>query len=69
MVLLDGKKTALDLREQLKLQISGRQAGLPSPKLAAILVGNNGASETYVASKEKACKEAGIRSELIRLPE
>jgi methylenetetrahydrofolate dehydrogenase (NADP+)/methenyltetrahydrofolate cyclohydrolase len=69
MVLLDGKKTALDLREKLKLQISGRQAGLPSPKLAAILVGNNGASETYVASKEKACKEAGIRSELIRLPE
>jgi len=69
MVLLDGKKTALDLREQLKLKVSGRQAGMPSPKLAAILVGNNGASETYVESKEKACLEAGIRSELIRFPE
>jgi methylenetetrahydrofolate dehydrogenase (NADP+)/methenyltetrahydrofolate cyclohydrolase len=69
MVLLDGKKTALDLREHLKNQISGRAAGVPSPKLAAILVGNNGASETYVASKEKACHAAGIRSLLIRLPE
>jgi len=43
--------------------------GKPVPHLAAVLVGNNGASETYVASKVKACQEVGFKSTLIRLEE
>ncbi|WP_275427378.1 tetrahydrofolate dehydrogenase/cyclohydrolase catalytic domain-containing protein, partial [Stenotrophomonas maltophilia] len=43
--------------------------GKPSPHLAAILIGNNGASETYVASKVKNCEEIGFRSTLIRFPD
>ncbi|MEZ5172809.1 MAG: bifunctional 5,10-methylenetetrahydrofolate dehydrogenase/5,10-methenyltetrahydrofolate cyclohydrolase [Bacteroidia bacterium] len=67
MVLLDGKKTALELREKLKLEVQNRPEGVSAPHLAALLVGNNGASETYVASKVKSCEAAGIRSTLIRM--
>lgn len=67
MVLLDGKKTALDIREKLRLEVQNRPEGAVAPHLAAILVGNNGASETYVASKVKSCEAAGIRSSLIRM--
>lgn len=45
------------------------QSGKKAPHLAAILIGNNGASETYVASKVKSCEEVGFISTLIRLPE
>ena len=68
MLLLDGKtasaavKTALQA-ETFKLVQSGKRP----PHLAAILVGSNGASETYVASKIRNCEETGIRSTLVRL--
>jgi methylenetetrahydrofolate dehydrogenase (NADP+)/methenyltetrahydrofolate cyclohydrolase len=68
MLLLDGKAASAAVKEEIKQQTdkilaSGRRA----PHLAAVLVGNNGASETYVASKVKNCEEVGIRSTLIRL--
>ena len=44
-----------------------KREGKKTPHLAAILVGNNGASETYVASKVKTCEEIGFKSTLIRI--
>jgi methylenetetrahydrofolate dehydrogenase (NADP+) / methenyltetrahydrofolate cyclohydrolase len=64
MILLDGKIVAQTVKDSLKEKV-----GLLNkiPHLAAILVGNNGASETYVASKVKNCEEVGFKSTLIRL--
>ena len=70
MLLLDGKIAAKAIKEILlaeTLQI--KAAGKRAPHLAAILVGSNGASETYVASKVKNCEETGFESTLIRLEE
>ncbi|MDE3252915.1 MAG: bifunctional 5,10-methylene-tetrahydrofolate dehydrogenase/5,10-methylene-tetrahydrofolate cyclohydrolase [Bacteroidota bacterium] len=68
MVLLDGKKASAAVKEALQVQTQAlTAAGKRAPHLAAILVGNNGASETYVASKVKNCEEVGFRSTLIRL--
>lgn len=70
MILLDGKVAAETVKEKLKAQVAELTAkGHRPPKLAAILVGNNGASETYVASKVKNCAETGFESLLIRLDE
>jgi methylenetetrahydrofolate dehydrogenase (NADP+)/methenyltetrahydrofolate cyclohydrolase len=70
MQLLDGKLVSQSVRDDLKEKVAQRQReGLKTPHLAAILIGNNGASETYVASKVKSCEEIGFRSTLIRLPE
>jgi len=70
MILLDGKVAAEAVKEKLKAQVAELTAkGHRPPKLAAILVGNNGASETYVASKVKNCAETGFESLLIRLDE
>ena len=67
MEILDGKKAAQAIREELKIEVAQLAAeGKKIPHLAAILVGNNGASETYVAAKVKACEEVGFRSTLIR---
>ncbi len=68
-MLLDGKKIA----EEVKLELADevrllKSKGLRAPHLAAILVGNDGASETYVASKVKACEAIGFGSTLVRLP-
>jgi len=70
MILLDGKKTSADLKieiaesvKQLKIQ------GKKTPHLAAILVGTDGASMTYVNAKVKACELVGFNSTLIDLPE
>ena len=65
--LIDGKKVAAEIkqeiaREVLKLRSEGRKI----PHLAAILVGNDGSSETYVANKVKDCKEVGFNSTLLR---
>jgi methylenetetrahydrofolate dehydrogenase (NADP+)/methenyltetrahydrofolate cyclohydrolase len=69
MQLLDGKTAVAAIKQQLKVKVDQRlQHGLRAPHLAAILVGNNGASETYVASKVKNCAEVGFGSSLIRLP-
>ena len=70
MQILNGKETAQAIKDALKLEVAQLSSrGNPVPHLVAILVGNNGASETYVASKVKACQEVGFRSTLIRLEE
>jgi methylenetetrahydrofolate dehydrogenase (NADP+)/methenyltetrahydrofolate cyclohydrolase len=70
MQILDGKKTALAVIDKLKLDVAQAAAeGKKIPHLAAILVGTNGASETYVAAKVKACDEAGFISTLVRFEE
>jgi len=68
MNLLDGKLAAEAVKEELKLQVAERAAaGKKIQHLAAVLVGNNGASATYVAAKVKACEQTGFISTLIRL--
>lgn len=68
--LIDGKKTASDIRNEIALEVRNRIArGKKIPHLAAILVGNDGSSETYVANKVRDCEEVGFRSTLIRYPE
>lgn len=70
MQLLEGKSAAEKIKDSLK-QKTGilQQKNLRPPHLAAILIGNNGASETYVASKIKSCAEAGFKSSLTRFEE
>ncbi|AYV54597.1 bifunctional 5,10-methylene-tetrahydrofolate dehydrogenase/5,10-methylene-tetrahydrofolate cyclohydrolase [Leptospira kmetyi] len=69
-VLLDGKKLSEKIRDGIRTSIEERKAkNLRIPKLATILVGNNPASETYVAMKVKACHSVGMGSEMIRLGE
>jgi len=66
MQILDGKKASQAIKDELKIEVAQLVAeGKKIPHLAAILVGNNGASETYVAAKMKACEEAGFKSSLI----
>jgi methylenetetrahydrofolate dehydrogenase (NADP+)/methenyltetrahydrofolate cyclohydrolase len=70
MQLLDGKLVSQAVRDDLRSKVIARlQQGRKVPHLAAILIGNNGASETYVSSKVRSCEEIGFRSTLIRLPE
>lgn len=62
-MILDGKKIAQDIRAELREQIAAlRSQGKRAPKLAIVIVGNNPASETYVANKIKACEEVGIEA-------
>ncbi|HAP68564.1 MAG TPA: bifunctional methylenetetrahydrofolate dehydrogenase/methenyltetrahydrofolate cyclohydrolase FolD [Flavobacteriales bacterium] len=68
-MLLDGKKISEEVISELTVEVSAMIAeGNRPPHLAAILVGNDGASETYVASKVKACEKIGLGSTLVRLP-
>jgi methylenetetrahydrofolate dehydrogenase (NADP+)/methenyltetrahydrofolate cyclohydrolase len=68
MLVLDGKIAAAAVKATLLEQTQAlKAAGKRMPHLAAILVGNNGASETYVASKVKNCEETGFGSSLYRL--
>ncbi len=70
MLVLDGKIAAAAVKESLKTKTAALAAeNKRKPHLAAILVGNNGASETYVASKVKNCEETGFESTLVRLDE
>lgn len=67
MILLDGKKTANDIKEEIAIEVASLvNAGKKKPHLAAILVGNDGASETYVNAKVKACEKVGFNSTLLR---
>jgi len=67
MEILDGKKVSQAVKDQLKIDVAQLfTEGKKVPHLAAILVGNDGASETYVASKVKSCEEVGFKSTLIR---
>lgn len=69
MILIDGKKVAADIRSEIRIEIENRlKSGAKIPHLAAILVGNDGGSETYVSLKMKACNEVGMNSSLIRKP-
>lgn len=69
MELLDGKATSLKIKDQLRAEVSQLvQSGQRSPHLAAVLVGDDGASLTYVGAKVKACEEIGFISTLIQRP-
>ena len=70
MQILDGKIVSASVKEKIKEKtLSFKSKGNRAPHLAAILVGSNGASETYVASKVKNCEEVGFKSSLIRFDE
>lgn len=70
MQLLDGTKTSKEIKEELKRAVQARkEKGMKIPHLAAVLVGNDGGSMTYVNAKVKACEEIGFESTLIRYDE
>ncbi len=70
MQILDGKIVSQSVKDLLKTKTAAlKTAGKKVPHLAAILIGSNGASETYVASKVKTCEEIGFKSTLLRLNE
>ena len=67
MILIDGKKIALDIQAEIAIEVKALLAsGKRQPHLAAILVGDDPASQTYVKNKVKACENVGIKSTLIR---
>lgn len=70
MIILDGKKTSENIKDEIAQAVLKRkEAGLKTPHLAAIIVGTDGASMTYVNSKVKSCQRVGFNSTLIDLPE
>ncbi|WP_347052824.1 bifunctional 5,10-methylenetetrahydrofolate dehydrogenase/5,10-methenyltetrahydrofolate cyclohydrolase [Flavobacterium olei] len=70
MQILDGKKTSDDIKNEIAAEVQSiKDAGGKVPHLAAVLVGNNGASLTYVGSKVKSCQQIGFDSTLVALPE
>lgn len=70
MQLLEGQLVSQATKDELKIKVAQRVIeGKKVPHLAAILVGNNGASETYVGSKVRTCEEIGYKSTLLRLEE
>lgn len=67
MLLLDGKQTAESIKKELAEKVvQRRNKGLKVPHLAAVLIGNDGGSLTYVSAKVKACEEIGFKSTLLR---
>ena len=67
MQLIDGKRIADEIKAEIKVSVDEMTLqGLKQPHLAAILVGHDGGSETYVAHKVKACEQVGFKSTLIR---
>lgn len=69
MIRIDGKEVATALRQDIAKEVEAMvEQGAKRPYLVAILVGDDGASQTYVANKEKSCAECGFRSEVLRLP-
>ena len=70
MIILDGKKTSNEIKAEIAESVKEIIAkGLRPPHLAAVIVGDDGASLTYVGSKVRACKRVGFDSTLIKLPE
>ncbi|WP_412986328.1 bifunctional methylenetetrahydrofolate dehydrogenase/methenyltetrahydrofolate cyclohydrolase FolD [Pontimicrobium sp. IMCC45349] len=70
MTLLDGKKVSNDIKDEIAEQVKQMKSnGEKVPHLAAVLVGTDGASMTYVGAKVKACERIGFESTLIELPE
>ena len=69
MILLDGKQISANIKVEIALAVTEiKKDGKRPPHLAAILVGTNGASMTYVGAKVKACELVGFNSTLIDLP-
>jgi len=69
MILLDGRKTSAEIKEEIAKSVKEIiQQGKRPPHLAAVIVGDDGASMTYVAAKVKACRFVGFESTLIKLP-
>ena len=67
MQLIDGKKISSEIKEEIAQEVEKiKQTGGKIPHLAAVLVGHDGGSETYVAHKVKACEYVGFESSLIR---
>ena len=70
MIILDGKKTSNDIKSELSALVDElMKKGKRPPHLAAVLVGNDGASLTYVGSKVRSCEKIGYQSTFIHLPE
>ena len=70
MIILDGKKTSADIKDEIASEVKSiTLSGDRPPHLAALIVGNDGASLTYVGSKVKACEKVGFDSTLFSLPE
>ena len=70
MTILDGKKLSNDIKNEIAEHVESMiSKGEKVPHLAAILVGSDGASMTYVNAKVKACKRIGFKSTLIKLPD
>ena len=70
MILIDGKKVAAELREELKQEVSELKTKYNKvPGLTVILIGDMVPSQIYVRMKEKAANEVGLKSEIIRYPE
>ncbi|MAB47962.1 MULTISPECIES: bifunctional 5,10-methylenetetrahydrofolate dehydrogenase/5,10-methenyltetrahydrofolate cyclohydrolase [Winogradskyella] len=68
MTILDGRKTSKDIKDEIKAEVDKMKAnGEKVPHLAAVIVGNDGASLTYVGSKVKACERVGFESTMVRL--
>ncbi len=70
MEILDGKKISNDIKNEISAEVEKMKAnGEKLPHLAAIIVGNDGASLTYVGSKVKACERVGFESTLVKMPD
>lgn len=70
MEILDGKKISAEIKAEIKAEVEKIKAeGRRAPHLAAVLVGDNGASVTYVNSKVRSCEEVGFDSTLIKFPD
>ncbi|AWG21526.1 bifunctional 5,10-methylene-tetrahydrofolate dehydrogenase/5,10-methylene-tetrahydrofolate cyclohydrolase [Flavobacterium faecale] len=70
MQILDGKKTSEDIKKEIAVEVQEIKAnGGKVPHLAAVIVGTNGASLTYVGSKVRSCEQIGFESTLVSLPE
>lgn len=69
MTIIEGKKISEEIQGEIAAEVQKiKSAGGKTPHLAAILVGNDGASETYVGGKVKACEKVGFKSTLVRMP-
>ena len=69
MTILDGKKVSNDIKNEITAEVNKmKERGEKVPHLAAIIVGNDGASLTYVNSKVKACERVGFESTMVRMP-
>ncbi|MDX1760499.1 MAG: tetrahydrofolate dehydrogenase/cyclohydrolase catalytic domain-containing protein, partial [Arenibacter algicola] len=69
MEILDGKKVSNQIKEEIAAEVAKmRERGEKVPHLAAVIVGNDGASLTYVGSKVRSCEKVGFESTLVQLP-